>query len=74
MSKLINALNLGGFGWLVYFNCLLTAGFETCKLFGVIHWSIWWIISPLWLTPITVVILVVLAEVAGKFENSKGRM
>lgn len=45
-------VNMGGF-W-----GLLTIVFITLKLLGVITWSWWWVLAPLWM-PISIVLLLV---------------
>ena len=46
----------GGIG----FTGLLTIVFIILKLCGVITWSWWWVLSPLWISAILWVILVVI--------------
>lgn len=53
----------GGIG----FVGLLTIVFIILKLTGVIQWSWWWVLSPIWMTIVLVVLcvaIVVAAEVA----------
>ena len=52
-----NNTNTGGIG----FVGLLAIVFIALKLTGYITWSWWWVLSPLWLTP--VVILTIMAVV-----------
>ena len=51
----------GGIG----FTGLLTIVFIILKLCGVITWSWWWVLSPLWISTILWVILVVIVLLAG---------
>jgi hypothetical protein len=37
------------------------------KLTGVITWSWWWVLSPLWLTAIMAVIMLILFAIAAAF-------
>lgn len=39
------------------FSGLLTIVFITLKLTGYINWSWWWVLSPIWITLIIVMIL-----------------
>ena len=50
----------GGIG----FTGLLTIVFIVLKLIGVIAWSWWWVLSPLWISLILVLILVFIAIIA----------
>lgn len=50
----------GGIG----FFGLLTIVFITLKLTGVITWSWWWVLSPLWLAPIVLVVFLFLVYLA----------
>lgn len=47
----------GGIG----FTGLLTILFISLKLLGVISWSWWWVLSPLWITLAVAVIIIVVA-------------
>ena len=51
----------GGIG----FTGLLTIVFIILKLCGIITWSWWWVLSPLWISAILWVILVVIVLLAG---------
>ena len=52
----------GGIGFLG----LLTIAFIVLKLVGVIHWSWWWVLSPLWIPfALIVVVGLVAAIIAG---------
>ena len=47
------------------FTGLLTIVFIILKLCGVITWSWWWVLSPLWISAILWVILVVIVLLVG---------
>lgn len=51
----------GGIG----FTGLLTVVFIVLKLCGVIAWSWWWVLSPLWISAIGWVILLMIALLIG---------
>jgi hypothetical protein len=55
MSKQIKNSRSGGVG----FTGLLTIVFITLKLVGVIDWSWWWVLSPIWITVILGVLVIV---------------
>ena len=44
------------------FSGLLTIVFIVLKLLGVINWSWLWVLSPLWITTLIVIVLVVVIE------------
>lgn len=44
---------------------LLTIAFVVLKLCGIINWSWWWVISPIWISAI--IFMVVLIGVLGSF-------
>lgn len=46
----------GGIG----FTGLLLIAFIILKLVGVINWSWWWVLSPLWISIVVVIILAVI--------------
>ena len=46
----------GGIG----FTGLLTILFVACKLFGVITWSWFWVLSPLWILAIIFIVVVII--------------
>lgn len=51
----------GGIG----FSGLLTIAFIVLKLLGVISWSWWWVLSPIWISfAIVIVLVVVIALIA----------
>lgn len=47
------------------FTDLLTVAFIVLKLCGVIAWSRWWVLSPLWISAIGWVILLMIALLIG---------
>ncbi|MFT4177009.1 MAG: hypothetical protein QM627_10175 [Luteolibacter sp.] len=57
---------------------LLTIVFITLKLCGVISWSWWWVLSPLWISFALVVALLIFAGfcmlIAKKMETPQGRL
>lgn len=55
MSSTTSSSSSGGIG----FVGLLTIVFITLKLTGVITWSWWWVLSPLWITSLLVVAILV---------------
>jgi hypothetical protein len=58
-----NQTTTGGIG----FPGLLTILFIGLKLMGVISWSWWWVLAPLWVTGLLVIVVVVaLAALAPK--------
>lgn len=40
--------------------------FIVCKLFGVIEWSWWWVLSPFWI-PLALVLIVLVIAVLCKY-------
>lgn len=44
---------------------LLTIAFVVLKLCGIINWSWWWVISPIWISAI--IFMVVIIGVLGSF-------
>lgn len=48
----------GGIG----FSGLLTIVFVVLKLTNVIDWSWWWVLSPLWISLLLALVLVVIAD------------
>jgi len=44
---------------------LLAAAFIILKLCGVITWSWWWVLSPLWISAIGWVVLLIIALLIG---------
>lgn len=57
-----NKQTSGGIG----FTSLLTIVFIVLKLCGVIAWSWWWVLSPLWISVILGLVLVIIALLAGR--------
>lgn len=49
----------------------LTIVFIILKLCGIITWSWWWVLSPLWISAILWVILVVIVLLAGGRKNGR---
>lgn len=47
------------------FTDLLTVAFIVLKLCGVIAWSWWWVLAPLWISAIGWVILLMIALLIG---------
>lgn len=45
------------------FTGLLTVLFIGLKLTGYITWSWWWVLSPLWIVPLTILALILLFAV-----------
>jgi hypothetical protein len=58
MSKESNTVNNNGVG----FGSLLLLLFIGLKLGGVIDWSWWWVLSPLWI-PLALVLLLIICAV-----------
>ena len=58
----------GGIG----FTGLLTIVFIILKLCNIITWSWWWVLSPLWISAILWVILVVIVLLAGGWKEGRG--
>jgi hypothetical protein len=63
MSSKSSSASSGGIG----FCGLLTIVFVTLKLCGVIGWSWWWVISPIWISAAMFILafVVILAVIAG---------
>ena len=55
----------GGIG----FGGLLTIVFITLKLLGAITWSWWWILSPIWISALLVVLLLVALFICAVFSK-----
>ena len=51
---------------------LLTIVFIILKLCGIITWSWWWVLSPLWISTILWVILVIIVLLVGGWKNGRG--
>lgn len=56
----------------VDFADLLTIVFIVLKLCGIITWSWWWVLSPLWISAIGWVILLIIALLIGG-KNDEGK-
>ena len=52
-----NTSNSGGIG----FVGLLTVAFIVLKLCGIISWSWWWVLSPLWISAAVVFSVIIIA-------------
>ena len=57
----------GGIG----FTGLLTIVFIILKLCNIIAWSWWWVLSPLWISAILWVIVVVIILLVGGWKNGR---
>ena len=57
MSSNNNSSSTGGG---IGFVGLLTIAFIVLKLLGVINWSWLWVLSPIWITPIIIIVIVVI--------------
>lgn len=55
MSKSSSSSSSSGIG----FGGLLLIAFIVLKLVGVIDWSWWWVLSPIWITLVIAVIFVI---------------
>lgn len=42
------------------FSGLLTVAFVVLKLCGIIDWSWWWVLSPIWISVVLVIIIAVI--------------
>ena len=54
------------------FTGLLTIAFIILKLCGIITWSWWWVLSPLWISAILWVILVIIVLLVGGWKDGRG--
>lgn len=54
------------------FTSLLTIVFIVLKLCGIIAWSWWWVLSPLWISTILWVILGVVILLVEGWKNGRG--
>lgn len=57
----------GGIG----FTGLLTIVFIILKLCNIIAWSWWWVLSPLWISAILWVILMIIVLLVGGWKNGR---
>ena len=53
----------------VGFHGLLALIFITLKLLGIITWSWWWVISPLWIVPILITLIIICILIILMFTN-----
>ena len=53
------------------FTGLLAIVFIILKLCGIITWSWWWVLSPLWISAILWVIVVVIILLVGGWKNGR---
>lgn len=51
----------------ISFAGLLTIVFITLKLCGVIAWSWWWVLSPIWISFALAIAIIVIAAIAAIF-------
>lgn len=51
------------------FTGLLTVLFIGLKLTGYITWSWWWVLSPLWIVPLTILALILLFAVVAAWAS-----
>lgn len=56
-NQTVEVRNSGGIG----FAGLLTIVFIVLKLTGVITWSWWWVLSPIWISAIIAIVVFVIA-------------
>lgn len=54
-----NSSGRSGMGCVGFFSALLGVAFIVLKLIGVIGWSWWWVLAPLWVPAAIIVILVI---------------
>lgn len=69
MNESDNKSKSSGMGCVRFFSALLGVAFIVLKLIGVIDWSWWWVLAPLWIPAAIIVILViaiVIIEVAAR--------
>ena len=55
----------------ISFTGLLTIVFIILKLCGIIIWSWWWVLSPLWISTILWMIFVVIVLLVGGWKNGR---
>jgi hypothetical protein len=53
MSQTINNNGIGFFG-------ILTILFIAFKLLGIIEWSWWWVLSPIWISGLFVIFIIII--------------
>jgi len=56
-------------GWLG----LLTVAFIVLKLTGIIEWSWWWVLSPVWISVALAVLLIVISYIIGFIWGSRSK-
>lgn len=59
MNESDNKSKSSGMGCVGFFSALLGVAFIVLKLIGVIDWSWWWVLAPLWIPAAIIVILVI---------------
>lgn len=48
------------------FTGLLTVAFIVLKLCGVISWSWWWVLSPIWISILLILLIIIGAVIASR--------
>lgn len=51
---------MGFIGW-------LSLSFIVLKIVGFIHWSWWWVLSPIWISVGFIIVIAIIAAVSPKF-------
>ena len=59
--------SVGGIGFLD----LLAIAFIVLKLCGVINWSWWWVLAPIWIQVAIIIIVVIIIVAVGAHDNAK---
>lgn len=49
----------------------LTLIFITLKLIGIIDWSWWWVLSPIWITLLIAIIIVIIVVIISEILNRR---
>lgn len=49
----------------------LTLIFITLKLIGIIDWSWWWVLSPIWITLLVAIIIVIIVVIVSEIFNRR---
>ena len=57
----------------VVLSALLTVVFVTLKLFNVINWSWWWVISPIWIYAAICLLLIIIVVIFIKFADEEDK-
>jgi hypothetical protein len=65
MANNTNVASSGGIG----FFGLLTIVFITLKLCGIITWSWWWVLSPIWGPAVLIILFILIFYIGLKFLN-----